>query len=86
MHISCYNNKEKKKRLAQSFKETFHCLSEILNEFSIFFLSFFHYFLNFTTVDCLSAIAFNSIVHFTVACLVAKPLNKSEARDDLVLI
>ena len=71
---------------SERVKETFHCLSEILNEFPIFFLSFFHYFLNFTTVNCLNAIAFNSIVHFTVACLVAKPLNKSEARDDLVLI
>ena len=71
---------------SERVKETFHCLSEILNEFPIFFLSFFHYFLNFTTVNCLSAIAFNSIVHFTVACLVAKPLNKSEARDDLALI
>ena len=26
------------------------------------------------------------IVHFTVVCLVAKPLNGSEARDDLVMI
>ena len=71
---------------SERVKETFHCLSEILNEFPIFVLSFFHYFLNFTTVNCLNALAFNSIVHFTVACLVAKPLNKSEARDDLVLI
>ena len=26
------------------------------------------------------------IVHFTVACLVAKPLNRSEAKGDLVMI
>ena len=26
------------------------------------------------------------IVHFTVTCLVAKPLNKSEAKGDLVMI
>ena len=26
------------------------------------------------------------MVHFTVVCLVAKPLNRSEARDDLVMI
>ena len=26
------------------------------------------------------------IVHFTVACLVAKPLNRSEAKDDLVMM
>ena len=26
------------------------------------------------------------IVHFTVVCLVAKPLNRSEAKDDLVMI
>ena len=85
MRISCYNNKEKKRDWLNPL-ETFHCLSESLNEFSIYFFPFFHYFLNFTTVNCLNAIAFNSIVHFTVACLVAKPLNKSEARDDLVLI
>ena len=28
----------------------------------------------------------STIVHFTVACLVAKPLNRSEAKDDLVMI
>ena len=27
-----------------------------------------------------------SIVHFTVVCLVAKPLNRSEAKGDLVMI
>ena len=26
------------------------------------------------------------IVHFTVVCLVAKPLNRSEAKGDLVMI
>ena len=26
------------------------------------------------------------IVHFTVVCLVAKPLNRSEAKDDLVMM
>ena len=26
------------------------------------------------------------ILHFTVVCLVAKPLNRSEARDDFVVI
>ena len=29
---------------------------------------------------------FSSIVHFTVACLVAKPLNRNEAEGDLVMI
>ena len=28
----------------------------------------------------------NIVAHFTVACLVAKPLNKSEAKGDLVII
>ena len=28
----------------------------------------------------------SEIVHFTVACLVAKPLNRSEAKGDLVMI
>ena len=28
----------------------------------------------------------DNIVHFTVACLVAKPLNRSEAKGDLVMI
>ena len=28
----------------------------------------------------------NRIVHFTVVCLVAKPLNRNEAKGDLVMI
>ena len=30
--------------------------------------------------------AFHGIVHFTVACLVTKPFNRSEAKGDLVMI
>ena len=31
-------------------------------------------------------VAISAIVHFTVACLVAKPLNRSEAKGDFVMI
>ena len=35
---------------------------------------------------CITMTPCDTIVHFTVVCLVAKPLNRSEAKGDLVMI
>ena len=43
---------------------------------------FFFFFARFWQID----IKLPLIVHCTVACLVAKPLNRSEAKGDLIMI
>ena len=47
---------------------------------------FVEYFNAFLALPVSTQVMLYLIVHFTVVCLVAKPLNRSEAKGDLVMI